>query len=110
LLHISNSVGSRRLPRFPHGSSSRWGTEIETAKTTYKLTAKQIVSLPPGKHSDGGDLYVGVREGGSWQFVAFYRAGAKRREVGLGGAGAGGISLAEARQSGGDASGNQEGS
>ncbi|MGO9809615.1 MAG: Arm DNA-binding domain-containing protein, partial [Isosphaeraceae bacterium] len=66
-------------------------------KTTYKLTAKQIVSLPPGKHSDGGNLYVRVREGGSRQFVVFYRAGGKQREMGLGGAGAGGMSLAEAR-------------
>jgi integrase len=67
------------------------------AKTTYKLTAKQIVSLPPGKHSDGGNLYVRVREGGSRQFVVFYRAGGKQREMGLGGAGAGGMSLADAR-------------
>jgi integrase len=67
------------------------------AKTTYKLTAKQIVSLPPGKHSDGGNLYVRVRKGGSRQFVVFYRAGGKQREMGLGGAGAGGMSLADAR-------------
>jgi len=67
------------------------------AKTTYKLTAKQIVSLPPGKHSDGGNLYVRVRKSGSRQFVVFYRAGGKQREMGLGGAGAGGMSLADAR-------------
>ena len=66
------------------------------AKTTSKLTAKQIQSLPPGKRSDGGNLYVRVRKGGSRQFVMLYKADGKQREMGLGGAGPNGISLAQA--------------
>ncbi len=37
-----------------------------------KLTAKQIVSLPVGLHSDGGNLYLSVRPGGSRQWVMRY--------------------------------------
>ncbi|GJD34471.1 tyrosine-type recombinase/integrase [Methylobacterium aerolatum] len=64
-----------------------------------KLTAKQIVSLPVGLHSDGGNLYVSVRPGGSRQWVMRYRFGGRQRELGLGGAGPHGLSLAAARTS-----------
>ncbi len=33
-----------------------------------KLTAKQVVGLPQGLHSDGGNLYLVVRPGGSRQW------------------------------------------
>ncbi|WP_342166000.1 tyrosine-type recombinase/integrase [Methylobacterium sp. SD21] len=64
-----------------------------------KLTAKQIVSLPVGLHSDGGNLYLSVRTGGSRQWVMRYRFGGRQRELGLGGAGPHGLSLAAARTS-----------
>lgn len=67
------------------------------AKVAHKLAAKQIISLPPGLHSDGGNLYVRARESGSKQFVMIFRANGKQREMGLGGAGPHGISLAQAR-------------
>lgn len=62
-----------------------------------RLTAKQVVGLPLGLHADGGNLYLSVRPGGSRQWVMRYRLGGKQREIGLGGAGAGGMPLAEAR-------------
>lgn len=64
-----------------------------------KLTAKQVVSLPPGLHGDGGNLYLSVRPGGSRQWVMRYRFGGRQRELGLGGAGPHGLSLAAARTS-----------
>lgn len=67
------------------------------AKVAHKLTAKQIISLPPGLHSDGGNLYVRARESGSKQFVMIFRANGKQREMGLGGAGPHGLTLAQAR-------------
>ena len=68
------------------------------AKIANKLTAKQVQSLPAGLHSDGGNLYVRVRVGGSRQFVMIYKAGnGKQRELSLGGAHAAGLTLAEAR-------------
>jgi hypothetical protein len=67
------------------------------AKVAHKLTAKQVVGLPPGLRSDGGNLYLRVRESGSRQFVFLYRVDGKRREMGLGGAGPHGLTLAQAR-------------
>jgi integrase len=62
-----------------------------------KLVAKQIGTLPVGLHGDGGNLYLSVRPGGSRQWVMRYRFGGKQREMSLGGAGPGGMTLAEAR-------------
>lgn len=62
-----------------------------------KLTAKQIVTLPLGLHSDGGNLYLSVRPGGSRQWVMRYRFGGRQRELGLGGAGPHALTLAAAR-------------
>jgi integrase len=43
----------------------------------------------PGVYSDGGGLYLRVRDGGSKQWIFIYRRGAVRRELGLGGYGQG---------------------
>jgi integrase len=73
------------------------------------LKAKQVEALGAGRHADGGGLYLDKshRAGGtgrgadathirsSWLFI-WSRTG-KRREMGLGAAGQGGLSLAEAR-------------
>lgn len=67
------------------------------AKVAHKSTAKQVVGLPPGLRSDGGNLYLRVRESGSRQFVFLYRLDGKQREMGLGGAGPHGLTLAQAR-------------
>ncbi|PWB82728.1 MAG: integrase [Methylocystaceae bacterium] len=68
------------------------------AKIAHKLTAKQVVGLPLGLHSDGGNLYLRVRESGSRQFVFLYRADGRQREMGLGGTGPHGLTLAQAEE------------
>ena len=60
---------------------------------TGKLSARTVETVTePGRYSDGNGLYLVVREGGSRQWFLFYRYGGKRRELGLGGAGKGGVS------------------
>lgn len=64
-----------------------------------KLSARTVETVTdPGRYSDGSGLYLVVREGGSRQWFFFYRHGGKRHELGLGRAGKGGASLAEARK------------
>lgn len=64
-----------------------------------KLSARTVETVTdPGRYSDGNGLYLVVREGGSRQWFLFYRYGGKRSELGLGRAGKGGASLAEARK------------
>lgn len=67
------------------------------------LTAalKGIKQLPTGRHADGRNLYLKVRDNGSMAWVFMFNAGGKRTELGLGsftGAGAASrLTLAEAR-------------
>ena len=50
-----------------------------------KLTARQVETLKlPGRHADGGNLYLNIAKGGAKSWVFFYRRGAKQREMGLG--------------------------
>lgn len=66
------------------------------AKTTKRLTARTVETVGPGRHADGGNLYLQVTASGarSWLFV--YRFGGKQREAGLGPVAR--VSLADARQ------------
>ena len=66
--------------------------------TIYRLAAKSIATLSPGLHSDGGNLYLRVRAGGSRQWVMLYGFDGRQSEPGLGGAGQGGMPLSEARK------------
>ncbi|MDX7952204.1 integrase arm-type DNA-binding domain-containing protein [Lichenihabitans sp. Uapishka_5] len=53
--------------------------------TLNKLSARRVQALTePGRHSDGGGLYLVVDESGAKRWVVFYRFGGKRREMGLG--------------------------
>jgi integrase len=63
---------------------------------TKRLTARQVETLGPGRHADGGNLYLAITSSGarSWLFV--YRFGGRQREAGLGPVAR--VSLAEARQ------------
>lgn len=70
---------------------------VQLVPAINKLTAKQISTLPLGLHSDGGNLYLSVRPGGSRQWVMRYRLGGRQRELGLGGAGPHALTLAAAR-------------
>ena len=60
-----------------------------------RLTVKGIASLPPGKHADGGGLWVYMRDYGA-QWVLRFTIHGRRREMGLGSATH--VSLKEARE------------
>ncbi len=66
-------------------------------KVSNALTAKGVQSAPPGRHADGGGLYLLVKESGARSWVFRFMLKGKARDVGLGPAGAGGITLADAR-------------
>ena len=62
------------------------------------LVAKQVQTLPPGRHGDGGGLYLLVRDSGSRFWLFRYKVEGKMREMGLGPAsGSGAVTLADAR-------------
>ena len=63
-----------------------------------KLSARRVEALnEPGRHSDGGNLYLSISQNGGKRWTFFYRFGGRRREMGLGSAGQNGVSLADAR-------------
>ena len=67
------------------------------AQTLYRLSAKTVASIKePGRHADGGNLYLSVSRSGSKSWSFFYKTGGRMREMGLGSFTA--ISLAEARE------------
>lgn len=67
-------------------------------RTLEKLTVKELADLPPGRHSDGGGLYLQREETRSrWVFM-YTPPNGKRREMGLGREGVGGRSIAKARK------------
>jgi integrase len=50
-----------------------------------KLTARQVETIKaPGRHADGGNLYLNVSPHGTKSWVFFYRFAGKQREMGLG--------------------------
>ena len=63
------------------------------------LTARTVETLKEvGRHSDGDNLYLVVSESGARRWTFFYRFGGKRKEMGLGSASSGQVSLLEARK------------
>lgn len=69
------------------------------ARLMNKLTARQVETIrEPGRHGDGGGLYLVVTPSGTrnWSFV--YTRRGKRREMGIGPAGRTGYSLIQARE------------
>lgn len=69
------------------------------ARTLNKLSARQVDTLSrPGRHSDGGHLYLVVTPGGSRNWSFMYSRNSKRTEMGLGPAGKGGVTLVRARE------------
>jgi integrase len=62
----------------------------------HKLSAVAVKSAIPGKHADGGGLWLHKREDGSAQWFVRVSIHGRRREMGLGGFPA--VSLAEARE------------
>jgi integrase len=70
-----------------------------------KLNARKVETLTkPGRHADGNNLYLFISANGGKRWTFFYRMGKDaegnevRREMGLGGAARGQVSLAEARE------------
>ena len=68
------------------------------ARAINKLSAFQVKALDrPGRHSDGGGLYISISTDGRRRWVFLYSRDGKQRELGLGSAGQAGVSLAAAR-------------
>jgi integrase len=55
------------------------------ARQINKLSARKVETVSkPGRHSDGGGLYLNVTESGGRSWLFMYKAGGRRREMGLG--------------------------
>lgn len=67
------------------------------ARTLNRLKAKQVESLGPGRHADGGGLYLDRDANGRSRWIFMWRRAGKRREMGLGSANKDGVSLGAAR-------------
>src|SRR3954453_8831636 len=62
-----------------------------------KLTARTVATLSkPGRHSDGGNLYLVVDKSGAKRWVFLFRWNGKLKEMGLGGVNS--VPLAKARE------------
>lgn len=61
------------------------------------LTALAVKNAKPGRHADGAGLHLLVKNSGSRSWVYRYMLSGKSRDVGLGPAGPGGLSLSQAR-------------
>src|SRR5262249_54576287 len=80
------------------------------ARGTGILNARKVETLTkPGRYADGGNLYLFITPNGGKRWTFFYRMGkgaggkAIRREMGLGSAAKGQVSLAAAREKAADA-------
>src|SRR4028118_887863 len=55
------------------------------ARQLHTLTVRTVAALSaPGRHSDGGGLYLNVTPSGARSWVFMWKAAGKRREMGLG--------------------------
>jgi integrase len=61
------------------------------------LTPLEVKNAKPGRHADGAGLYLVVRPTGARSWVFRFMRHGKVRDIGLGPAGPGGVSLADAR-------------
>lgn len=61
------------------------------------LSAQSVKHAKPGRHTDGGGLHLLVKESGARSWVYRFMLRGKSRDIGLGSAGPGGLSLAAAR-------------
>lgn len=66
-------------------------------KLSNALTPLAVKNAKPGRHADGGGLHLLVKETGARSWVYRFMLKGKSRDIGLGAAGQGGISLADAR-------------
>ena len=66
-------------------------------KLSNALTPLTVKNAKPGRHADGGGLHLLVKETGARSWVYRFMLKSKSRDIGLGAAGPGGVSLAAAR-------------
>ena len=66
-------------------------------KLSNALTPLSVKNAKPGRHADGGGLHLLVKESGARSWVYRFMLKGQSRDIGLGTAGQGGISLADAR-------------
>ena len=63
----------------------------------HKLTARSVATIDkPGRHADGGNLYLNVTKSGARSWVFMFKLAGRQREMGLGAARD--VSLAKARE------------
>jgi hypothetical protein len=68
------------------------------ARAVGLLNARKVETLSEtGRHADGGNLYLAISNNGGKRWVFMYTRDGKRREMGLGSAAKGQVSLATAR-------------
>jgi hypothetical protein len=69
------------------------------APAIHKLTARQADTITkPGRHSDGGGLYLFISPDGRRRWTFMYTWRGRQREAGLGSAAKGGVTLKSARE------------
>jgi len=74
-------------------------SEADIARTIHKLTARAAETISkPGRHSDGGGLYLSISAEGRRRWVFLYTWRGRLREAGLGSASKAGVSLKAARE------------
>lgn len=67
-------------------------------RTINRLSARQAETLKkPGRHADGGNLYLSITPEGARRWMFLYTLNGKQREMGLGSASKAGVPLATAR-------------
>ena len=66
-------------------------------KLSNALTPLAVKNAKPGRHADGAGLHLLVKPSGARSWVFRFMLNGKSRDVGLGAAGQGGLSLADAR-------------
>ena len=83
--------------RSPHYQHRLWGRLWGSMGKINRLTARGVTTIKtPGRHADGGGLYLVVGKSGSRSWVLLATYGGQRHEIGIGSARA--VSLAEARR------------
>ncbi len=65
----------------------------------HRLTVKEVQAFhEPGRYADGINLYLQVSPSGAKSWLFMYRFAGRQREMGLGSASAGAVTLHEARE------------
>lgn len=93
VLEVGMKVGTEVMP------AQRWRHRevFDTARALNRLTVRQVsTAKKPGRHADGGGLYLRITPGGARAWVFMTTTAGKRVEIGLGSASS--VPLAVARR------------